>query len=266
MTDLLIIGKNGQLGQELVKISKKRKLNFIAYSKEELDVSSYKSLEKIKKLKPQLIINTSAYHVTADCEIHPLNAFEINCISVNNLAKISKEINAKFVTYSTNYVFDGKKKSAYLESDVTNPLQMYGLSKLAGEIAALNEYDKGTYVIRTCGVYGGQGGSRSKKGNYILKIIKEAKNRGVIKASTKQMVNPTYARNLAKATLDLLSLKPKPGIYHLANEGMCSWYDFAKKILKYKGIKSAKIVAFDKNEESKTFKSPLFSTLSLIHI
>ena len=261
MTDLLIIGKNGQLGQQLVKISKKLNLKFIAFSKKEFDVSSKKSLEKIKKLKPRIIINTSAYHVTAECEIHPLNAFKINSVAVANLAKLAKELNAKFVTYSTNYVFDGKKKSAYVESDITNPLQMYGLSKLAGEIAALNEYPDGTFIIRTCGVYGGKQGSKAKKGNYILKIISEAKNKGSIYASTKQMVNPTFAGDLAKATLDLMDLKIRGGIYHLANEGTISWYDFAKKILKYKGIKSVKVLAYDKNEENKDFKSPLFSVL-----
>lgn len=263
MVDLLIIGKNGQLGRELVNVARKRDLNLVAFSKEELDTTKYKSVEKkIKKIRPRIIINTSAYHVTAECEINPLIAFEVNSVAVGNLAKLSKEIGANFVTYSTNYVFDGKKSSPYLETDIPNPLQMYGLSKFAGEIIALNHYPMGTYIIRTCGVFGGgKIGSKSKKGNYILKILSEAKNNSQIQASKKQIVNPTYGLDLAESTLNLLKLNAKPGIYHLVNEGSYSWYDFANKILKYKGIKKTKIIAFRKDEENKNFKSPLFSAL-----
>lgn len=263
MVDLLIIGKKGQLGKELVNVARKCDLNFIAFSREELDITKYKNVEKkIKKIKPRIIINTSAYHVTYQCEINPLTAFEVNSVAVGNLAELSKEIGANFVTYSTNYVFDGKKSSSYLETDIPNPLQMYGLSKFAGEIIALNQHPMGTYIIRTCGVFGaGRIGSKSKKGNYILKILSEAKNNSQIQASKKQIVNPTYALDLAESTLDLLKLNAKPGIYHLVNEGSCSWYDFANKILKYKGIKKTKIIAFKNDEENKNFKSPLFSAL-----
>ncbi len=262
MIDLLIIGKDGQLGKAFVKASREQKLSFKAYSKDELDITKNLHVEKIlKKIKPKIIINTSAFHVTALCEKKPLDAFKVNCIAVSNLAKLAKAVNARFVTYSTNYVFDGKKGQPYFENDIVNPLQMYGLSKLAGEMSALNEYPSGTYIIRTCGVYGGgYSGSKSKKGNYVLKILNEARTNEVIRASTKQIVNPTYAGDLAKYSISLLKLNPKPGIYHLASEGFCSWYDFAKKILEYKKI-NVKLIPFESNEENINFQSPLFSAL-----
>lgn len=267
MTKYLIIGKNGQLGSALLDDLTIRKENFLAYSRKELDVTNHKLLEKtVRKIKPKIIINTSAYHVIGECEENPLSAFEVNSVCVGNLAKLSKEIGAMFVTYSTNYVFDGeKRKSRYLENDRPNPLQMYGISKYAGELNALSEYSDGVYVIRTCGIYGkGKTGSRSKKGNYVLRIISEAKTGKNIKASKKQIVNPTFAVDLAKSSIDLINLKPEAGIYHLVNEGACSWYDFTKSILKYKNINLKVIPLTDKEEKVQNFKRPTYSALANI--
>ncbi len=262
MTKYLIIGKNGQLGSALIDDLTRRKEKFLAFSRKELDVTDYRLIEKtVKKINPKIIINTSAYHVIGECEKNPLNAFEVNSVGVGSLAKLSKEIGAMFVTYSTNYVFDGEKTSKYFESDRPNPLQMYGLSKYAGEINALNEHADGAYIIRTCGIYGkGNLGSRSKKGNFVLRILNEAKSGEVIKASKKQIVNPTFASDLAKSSIDLINLKPKAGIYHLVNEGTCSWYDFTKSILKYKKINS-KVISLTGKEEVMGFKKPTYSAL-----
>ncbi len=262
MKRILILGKNGQLGQEFVNILGNQDKEFVAFSREELDVANIKNLKKnITKYKPNVIINTTAYHVTSDCEKYPLKAFNINCVAVANMAKISREIGAKFVTYSTNYVFDGVKKTSYKEEDIPNPLQMYGLSKLAGELAAMNEYPNGTFVIRTCSVFGGKSGSKSKKGNYILKILEEARNNAEIFASKKQIVNPTYASHLAKSTLSLLSLNAGPGIYHLVNDGKISWFEYAQKIIELSQIKNVKVREFKNDEENKNFKSPVYSAL-----
>ncbi len=260
MVDLLIIGKSGQLGSALVNVASSKKLNFEAFSREELDIARQKHLARIVEIKPKIIINTSAYHVVSDCELHPLKAFQINSIAVSKLAKMANEINAKFVTFSTNYVFDGKKRTPYLEEEKTNPLQMYGLSKLAGEIAALNEYSNGTYIIRTSGVYGNKKtGSRSKGGNFVLKILREAKKKDAIFVSEQQIVNPTYAPDLALATINLLNTNAGPGVYHLANSGSCSWYEFAKDILWLKKIKTRIIPV--KDDEEGGLKRPIYSVL-----
>jgi dTDP-4-dehydrorhamnose reductase len=262
MADLMIIGKNGQLGVELVLFAKKLNRNFVAFGKEELDITDQLQLKKvIEKNKPKIIINTSAYHVVPDCEINPLLAFEVNCVAVRNLAKLCKENNILLVTYSTDYVFDGKKGKPYNEDDVPNPLQMYGLSKLAGEFAALNTYPKGSYIIRTCGVYGGMEGSRSKRGNFVINILKEAEKKDILEVSSEQIVNPTYAKDLAKASLGLLELNPKPGIYHLVNEGYLNWYEFAKKILEYANIEK-KILPVDRGGKTGEMQRPKFSALT----
>ncbi len=265
MTDFLVIGKDGQLGDALVKNLLSRKIKFKAYSRKELDVSDHKTLERIiRKTKPKVILNTSAYHVIGKCEKNPLKAMNINCISVGSLARLSKEAGALFVTYSTNYVFDGEQASPYLENDMPNPLQIYGLSKYAGEINSLNEYSQGTYVIRTCGIYGrGRKGSRSKKGNFVLRILNESKNEKVIKASNQQIVSPTYAGDLAESSINLVNLKPKPGIYHLVNEGGMSWYDFTKQIIKYKKLTS-KVVPLSEEEENAGYRRPTYSVLKNI--
>lgn len=257
----MIIGKNGQLGTELVLFSKNLNKNFVAYGREELDITDESQLKKaVEKNKPQIIINTSAYHVVVDCETNPLLAFEVNCVAVRNLAKLCKENNISFVTFSTDYIFDGKKGKPYRENDKPNPLQMYGLSKLAGEYAALNVYPEKTYIIRTCGVYGGKKGSKSKKGNFVINILKEAKQKDILEVSSEQIVNPTYAKDLAKATLKLLELNPDPGIYHLVNEGYSSWYNFAKKIFKYAKMKK-NILPVDRNGKTGDIQKPIFSAL-----
>lgn len=261
MLDLLIIGKNGQLATELIDISKKKKINFKALSRKELDVTNHNLISvKIKKLKPKAIINTSAYHVLSDCENYPLKAFEVNSVAVGNLAKISKEVGAKLVTISTNYVFDGEKKSRYKEDDKVNPLQIYGLSKLAGEFDSLSKYPDGTYVIRTCGLYGnGKLGSRDKRGNFILKVIQEAQSHGIVKSSAIEFVNPTYAKDLSNAIVKLLYSKASSGVYHLVNEGITNWFDFTKMILEYKAIKANVIAS---NENTGFYRKPLFSAIA----
>lgn len=261
MVDLLIIGKSGQLGSALVKAASDKKLNFEAFSRKEFDIARQKHLAKLAEIKPKIIINTSAYHVVSDCELHPHKAFQINTIAVSNLAKLAKKINAKFVTFSTNYVFDGKKKVPYLEDDRTKPLQMYGLSKLSGEYAALNQYRSGTYIIRSCAVYGNAKlGSRIKKGNCVLTIIREAREKGVVIASKNQFVNPTNASDLAIATLKLLNSRANSGIYHLTNEGACSWYDFTKVVLRTKNIKAKVKKASDDSDINRPIYTVLANT------
>lgn len=264
MTDLLIIGKNGQLGRELVAYAQNKKINFIAAGRDEIDVTDTKASESfILNIKPKIVINATAFHVVAECEIRPLTAFELNCIAVKKMAEVCRQIGAKFVTFSTDFVFDGKKGKAYGESDTPNPLQVYGLSKYCGEITAVNTYSEGTFVVRTCGIYGGKKGSRSKKGNFVLNLLKEAETKKEISVSSDQIVNPTQAKDLAIASVDLLNKKADPGIYHLVSEGYCSWADFANLIMKYSG-KNTKIKPVDRSGDVSNFLRPKFSALENI--
>lgn len=260
MKKILLVGKNGQLGSEIINGAEVFDLKVFGFDREELDVTDAgQILEKIDKIKPDVIINASAYNLVLECEENYADAIEINFLAVQNLARACKENGVIFVTYSTDYVFNGRKGAPYLENDVPGPLQMYGISKLAGEYAALGAYPEKTFVIRTCGLYGGEKGS-PEKGNFVLNILKEAKEKEIIEVSSEQVVGPTYAKDLSQATLKLLNSKAMPGVYHLVNEGCCSWHEFAQEIFKLAGINKA-IRAVDRQGASGKMKRPVFSAL-----
>lgn len=257
---ILLIGKNGQLGKELDKQAQENGFDIKAFGREELDIiDSKKVISEIESFKPNVVINASAFHVVPLCEDQPDQAFLINASSLKPIVTHCYDKKIKFVTYSTDYVFDGLKDTSYQENDVPNPLQIYGISKLAGELITLN-YSDTSIVVRTCGVYGGSHGSRSKKGNFILNILKQAKMEKIIEISSEQIVSPTYAFDLAKATLDLLKKANISGIYHLVNEGYCSWAQFAQEVIKLKKL-STKIVAVDRRGMTGLLRRPLFSAL-----
>ncbi len=258
---IILLGNGGQLGEAIMQDANILGFDIVGFNKGELDVLDQPQVDKIlKKIKPDILINTTAYHVISKCEENPLNAMEVNFLAVQNMAFLCKKYKIVFVTYSTDYVFDGRKGSPYIESDIPNPLQLYGCSKLAGEYAALNIYPSGALVIRTCGVFGGKEGSRQKGGNFVLNIMKEAKGKNIIEVSSEQIVNPTYAGDLSKATLELLKKKVNPGIYHLASRGYCSWYEFSKEIFRLAGI-TKKLVPIDRSGQNKKIIRPKFSAL-----
>jgi len=262
MKKILLIGRSGQLGSEIIKNANLYDFEIFHYGREEMDATNkLQAKERIEEIEPDILINTSAYHVVPRCEENPLEAMKVNFLAVQNLAKACQEENIIFVTYSTDYVFDGEKGMPYNEDDIPNPLQIYGLSKLAGEYAALNVYPEKTFVVRTCGVYGGKTGSPEKGGNFVLNIIKEAQNKETIEISVEQIVTPTYAGDLSKATLKLLKSKAYPGTYHLVNEGYCSWYEFAKEIFRLNKI-NKELKPVDRGGTDGKIKRPKFSALN----
>ena len=261
MKRILLIGKTGQLGAEIIKHSTFFDFEVISFDRNELDVNNrLQTEEKILEAKPDILINTSAYHIVSKCEDSPADALAINFIAVRNLAKVCRDNNIIFVTYSTDYVFDGNKNEPYQESDEPNPLQVYGLSKLSGEYAVLSSFAKGSFIIRTNGIYGGKTGSPEKNGNFVLNIIEESQSKATIKVSSEQIVSPTYAGDLSIATLRLLNSKAKFGVYHLVNEGFCSWYEFAKEVFKLAKI-DKEIVPVDRKGLSGEMRRPKFSAL-----
>lgn len=262
MRKLLLIGKTGQLGAEILNDAPLFDFEVFGYGRGELDVTDTAALEaEIKLHRPDVVISTAAFHVVAECEEGPLEAFKVNCIAVRNLAQISKESGAKFMTFSTDYVFDGEKGSSYLEGDAPRPLQMYGFSKLAGEFAARGIYLEGTYVIRTCGLYGGKRGSKSKSGgNLVLQMLKEAGESKSVEISSEQIVSPTYAKDLSRAVLELLRVGAPADIYHLVNEGQCSWHEFVEEVYRLAGIKR-EVIPVDRRGIMNGVRRPRFSAL-----
>lgn len=255
---IIVFGKNGQLGSEIFKLGNKLKHNkILGFSHDELNIKS-KSLVKevIKKYNPNMVINAVALH--AKYEAAPEKLFSVNTFPIYNLAEICNANNIKLITYSTDYVFDGKKGSPYEEEDVPSPLQIYGLSKYTSEIIALN-YAPESIVIRTCGLYGGKRGSKSK-GNFVLNFLKEASALKEIAVSAEQIVSPTYAVDLALASFKLMEKRPLGGIYHLANSGFCSWAEFSKEIIKIRNM-NIRVKFIDRKGLSGGIRRPIFSAL-----
>jgi len=259
---IVVFGKNGQLGQELEKEAKKHGYEVLALGHEEIDVTDLSALKSyILNHKSDVVINATAYNLVREADERFKEAMELNCFVPFYLAQICKTIGAKFITYSTDYVFDGDTNKPYEENEQTNPLQTYGLSKVCGESSALHVYPEDSLIIRTCAVYGGQEGSKSKGGNIVLTILKQAKEKEYLEMTTDQIVNPTYSKDLAKASLDLLDKKPEPGIYHLTSEGSCTWYEFAKECLRIAKI-SKEIRKVEASKIDPSLKRPKFTALA----
>jgi dTDP-4-dehydrorhamnose reductase len=258
---ILLLGKNGQLGQALEQEANISGVEIISYGREELDITSPDAVRaKVAEISPDVLINTAAYHIVPDCELYPEQAFAVNTVAVKQLAELCHEKNIQFVTFSTDFVFDGEKHEPYEESDTPGPLQMYGISKLAGEYAALS-YHTNALVIRSAYIYGGKEGSRSKKGNFVLNILKQAEEKDQLAVTATTTVNPTYAVDLAKGTLTLLEKNPEHGIYHLVNEGSVTLADFAEEIIKLSG-KQAHIEHTQSTNIQGSLQRPLYSVLA----
>jgi dTDP-4-dehydrorhamnose reductase len=227
---ILLIGKTGQLGGSILR--EKTNHQIYAPDRTELDIESKQScVTAIEKFCPDVVINTAAFHNVPQCEIEPRRAFEVNCLAVRELATLCKKAGAFLVTFSTDYVFGGEKRSPYKETDQTNPLQVYGISRLAGEQAALTAAPQHTVIIRTCGLYG-LSGAVSKGGNFVDKRIRDAQNSSELEMGCDQVVSPTYTGDLAKAVLKLIEHPNlEPGIFHLVNQGECNWFEFTKATL-----------------------------------
>lgn len=233
---IFLIGKKGQLGSEILIESKKRGHTIFAYESKDLDITDHELVrKKIVSKKPDVVINTASYHVLVDCEKYPEKLFKINVFATKNMAKVCKDLGARYIDYSSDKVFDGKKRKPYVETDLANPLQMYGLACLGRELVSLN-YNNDSIVIRTCGIFGGHKGSRIKGGNFVLYILNQAKIKKELEIASDYEACFANANDLAIATLKLAENKKASGVFHLVNEGSASWADFAKEI-----VRSAKL-------------------------
>ena len=250
-----VIGANGQLGTDLVEVFGEEA---ISLTHKDLDVADFESLKILKELKPDVIINTAAYVRVDDAELYPEKAFQVNAIGALNVAKIANEIDAVNVYISTDYVFDGTKGEPYSEEDVPNPLNVYGLSKYAGEIFTRN-YSKKYYIIRVASLYG-KAGASGKGGNFVEFMIQKAKRGEEIRVVDDVFMSPTYTKDVAMTLKKFLELKPEFGAYHMVNEGYCSWYEFTREIFEILGW-DVEVKPIKSSELKRLAKRPRFSAL-----
>jgi dTDP-4-dehydrorhamnose reductase len=244
---ILLIGANGQLGCDLIEALRAHEL--VKTTHQSLDVVNFEQVQQtVRECQPQAIINTSAFHKVDVCETEIIPSFQVNAYGVRNLALAAREMDARLVHFSTDYVFEGNVPVPRTESDPANPISAYGVSKLAGEKFASYLWPK-SVVIRTCGLYG-HAGSSGKGGNFVEMMLKKAANGDSIKVVDDQRLTPTSTRELARKVAELL-LADSFGLFHITSNGDCTWFDFAREIFTIAGIK-AELSA----TTSEAFKSP----------
>tara|TARA_B100000131_G_C18044115_1_gene583717 strand:+ start:417 stop:1277 length:861 start_codon:yes stop_codon:yes gene_type:complete len=233
MIKVLVTGSNGQLGQSLRLISKNHSsIEWNFFSKNQLDIEKFDQIMSVvKNKKIQIIINCAAFTNVENSEIEFSKAYEVNSNGVKNLVNICEKLKLKLIHISTDYVFDGKKNGEYRENDITNPLSIYAQSKSEGENYVIRSNSE-TLVMRTSWLFSPYGK------NFVKTIIKRSKHDGEIKVVNDQFGKPTYAIDLAQVIIELIHNKNsfKNKVYHFANSGKTSWFNFAKKIISYKKI------------------------------
>lgn len=265
--NILLFGKNGQLGSELKKLLP-RLGTVTSLDYEELDLCDARALQQVlHDLKPQLIINASAYTAVDRAETEHETAMQINAVAPGLMAEWARTAGAGLIHYSTDYVFDGRKGSPYIESDPVNPLNMYGKSKLAGEKNV--EHAGNAYLIfRTSWVYSAGGNG------FVSKVLEWSRKNRMLKIVNDQISNPTWARDLAEATFSVVAahrddlqdvMKERRGIYHLAGGGYASRYEWAREILANDPHRTEQLVQAIEPASSEEFPlpalRPLFSAL-----
>jgi len=261
---ILVTGKNGQLGRSIQNlISNYDHHEFILVGRDELDLSSSESISKYFDAHSHfdVIINCAAYTAVDSAEDEVDVADQVNHLAVKQLAEFANSQNAKLIHISTDYVFDGKNESLYLESDNPNPINVYGKTKLLGEKAAQETMPNNLIILRTSWVYSEFGN------NFVKTMMKLGYEKNEINVVSDQLGSPTYASDLAKAILhiilnDNLNKKSFPTeIFHFSNMGETSWSDFAKEIFKLSNL-NCKVTPINTNQYPTTAVRPKNTTLS----
>ena len=258
MNNILVTGGNGQLGSELKEIAPNYpNHNFLFTDVKQLDITNHTAVVAfIDSNKINVIINCAAYTAVDKAEEQKDVADAINHLAVANFAQISKEKNIKLIHISTDYVFDGTNHKPYAETDTPNPQSAYGQTKLDGELAMQNINPSNSIIIRTSWVYSNYGNNFVKT---MIRLSREKEELGII---YDQIGTPTYAGDLAKIILEILTkLKnEKVEIYHYSNQGVCSWYDFAKAIFEIANIK-VKVNTIESAQYPTLAKRPFYSVM-----
>lgn len=230
---IVLIGADGQLGTDLLG-SLRGSHDIHAWTFPEHDVTRPDELTaELRAVQPELVINTAAFNRVDESEDDPGAAFGLNALAVRDLALICRDIGATLMHFSTDYVFDGAREYPYTEDDAPNPLNAYGVSKLAGEYFVRNILSR-HYLVRTSGLYGAAG-CWGKGSNFVDTMLRLGRSGEAIRVVDDQWVTPTSSSELAERLADLIQ-SGRYGLYHLTNSGQCTWYAFAEEIFRQAGI------------------------------
>jgi dTDP-4-dehydrorhamnose reductase len=262
VTSVSIIGPNGQLGSDLIKVFTKAgwKVNPITHA--EISVENPESVSNaLKSAGTDWVINTAAFHKVDECEKDSQKAWEINAHGAKNVASVANEHGMRSIFISSDYVYSGKKGSSYREIDLVSPINAYGHSKAGGEAVTLAA-SPSNLVVRIASVFG-SAGSSGKGGNFVETIINKAKAGDPLNVVDDILMSPTYTIDAAKKILELVS-RDESGIFNASNSGITTWFGFANEILTQTGLKTS-LSASKTNLESSP-KRPMNSTLDITKI
>jgi dTDP-4-dehydrorhamnose reductase len=224
----VVFGRGGQLGVELVKIFSQRGYEVTGFDRAAVDVTDASLVEQtLAKLDPSVVLNAAAYNQVDVAENEPQAALAGNALAVRNLALACRQVDARLVHFSTDYVFDGTATRPYTEEDPTHPLGAYAVSKLAGELYA-QAYLENPLIIRTSGVFG-PAGVRTNRGNFVEMMLRLEKGGQPIKVVEDHVASPAYAPAIASRTADMVE-KRLSGVFHIGGGTPISWFDYAKLI------------------------------------
>ena len=262
---ILLIGTLGQLGTELIPLLTPQG-NLTAVDRDTLNLADSDSVRQIvRQVKPDIIVNAAAYTAVDKAESEPELAIAVNGTGVGVLAEEVQTLGARLIHISTDYVFDGTQSQPYQDTDPTNPLGIYGQSKLLGE-QKITASGANAIIIRTAWVYGIGG-----PGNFVKTMLRLGGQREEIRVVTDQIGSPSWTRDLAGAIVHLVENPAAPGIYHYTNSGVCSWYDFAVAIFEEAALlgyplQVQRVIPISTAEYPTPTKRPAYSVLSCAKI
>jgi dTDP-4-dehydrorhamnose reductase len=255
----VVFGSRGQLGVELVRVLTERSYTVVGFERSSVDITDAAVVEHtLAREDPAIVINSAAYNQVDVAENEPVPAFMANGLAVRNLAMACRQLDARLVHFSTDYVFDGTAGRPYTEQDRPHPLGAYGVSKLAGELYAQAYLDK-PLIIRTSGVFG-PGGLKTARGNFIELMLRLAAGKQPIRVVEDHVASPTYAPLLAARTADLVEGK-QHGLFHVGGGTAISWFDFASMIFRVAGVQP-ELRRTNEREYRTAARRPKFSALS----
>jgi dTDP-4-dehydrorhamnose reductase len=255
----VVFGASGQLGAELVKELRSRGYAVTGFARRQVDITDEAAVERaLASSDADVVFNSAAYNQVDVAEKEPQTAFLVNGLAVRNLALACRQIDARLVHFSTDYVFDGSAGHPYAEEDQTHPLSAYGVSKLAGELYAQAYLDR-VIVVRTSGVFG-PGGLSTARGNFVELMLRLAGTSQPIRVVEDHVASPTYAPLLAARTIDLVD-RNLWGVYHIGGGVPVSWFQFARTIFELAGIEP-QLLATNERAYRTAARRPKFSALS----
>ncbi len=253
-----IFGAAGQLGVELVRVFTERGHTVHSFRRADADITDLTQLEgRLAALDVDLVLNAAAYNKVDVAETEPHVAYAVNGLAVRNLAVICRQLDARLVHFSTDYVFDGTAGRPYREEDAVRPISAYGVSKLAGEFYA-QAYCDSALVLRTSGVFG-PAGRHTAGGNFIESMLRLAAKGGPLRIVNDHIASPTYAPELARVTADLVG-RGETGVFHAGGGQAISWFDYAAKIFRRAGL-SPELKPTNEREYRTAARRPTFSAL-----